>query len=421
MKPTDADRDPAFERLIARGLAREADATGNACPDADLLAAWFDRSLSVSETERVETHASSCASCQQILADLARSEPPVLRAAPVPEPSRPWHWHWRWLVPVATAAVVFVLATRPLWAPQGPGDMESVRAKAQAEMATRAASAQPIPNAEQAIAQGGTRSPAEERNAAPPAAPAPQVAGGAAAVFPQRLEQKQAAAAKETGPVATRADRPAAPSFAGNLQVAPIQGGAGAENKPLAAPGRMADARQQLGSAAGSSGAAGGAGVPKTAADAVGRLEESVAIVAAPAPAPSVVAMKATGMKAESAIPLIPSVAFAPGGKVAWRVGLTGSIDRSADGGRTWSRQGSGVTTDLGAVSAPGDTVCWAAGADGVVLRTVDGSTWERVTPPARVLFVSVRASSLDAATVKASDGSEFTTTDGGRTWLRTK
>ena len=102
MKPTDAERDLAFDRLIARGLAGETDVTGNACPDADLLAAWFDRSLSASETERIEAHAAACASCQQILADLARSEPPVVRAAPVPAPAKPWHWHWRWLVPVAT-------------------------------------------------------------------------------------------------------------------------------------------------------------------------------------------------------------------------------------------------------------------------------------------------------------------------------
>ena len=45
MKPTDADGDRAFDRLIARGLATEADASAVACPDADLLAAWFDHAL----------------------------------------------------------------------------------------------------------------------------------------------------------------------------------------------------------------------------------------------------------------------------------------------------------------------------------------------------------------------------------------
>ena len=87
MKPTDAERDPAFDRLIARGLEGETDVSGRACPDADLLAAWFDRSLSRSEAERIETHAAGCGSCQQILADLARSEPEVIRAAPVPSPA----------------------------------------------------------------------------------------------------------------------------------------------------------------------------------------------------------------------------------------------------------------------------------------------------------------------------------------------
>lgn len=117
MKPIDADRDPAFDRFVARGLERETDASGNACPDADLLAAWFDRSLSPLEAERIEAHSAACGSCQQILADLARSEPEVTRAAPVPVPARPWHWHWRWLAPLATAVVVVVVGTRTLRAP----------------------------------------------------------------------------------------------------------------------------------------------------------------------------------------------------------------------------------------------------------------------------------------------------------------
>ena len=119
MKSTGRESDPAFDRLIARGLAREADASGNACPDADLLAAWFDHSLSALESERIEAHAAGCECCQQILAALARSEPAVIRAAPLPAPARAWHWHWRWLVPLATAVVVVVVGSHTLRAP-GP-------------------------------------------------------------------------------------------------------------------------------------------------------------------------------------------------------------------------------------------------------------------------------------------------------------
>lgn len=136
MKPIDADRDPAFDGFVARGLERETDASGNACPDADLLAAWFDRSLSPLEAERIEAHSAACGSCQQILADLARSEPEVTRAAPVPAPARPWHWHWRWLAPLATAVVVLVVGTRTLRAPsEVPSDVLLQMKSKESEMA----------------------------------------------------------------------------------------------------------------------------------------------------------------------------------------------------------------------------------------------------------------------------------------------
>ncbi len=133
MKPTADDRGAAYERFVAAGLAREADLSGTACPDADLLAAWFDHTLSDDERERIGTHVSSCAFCQEMLGALARSEPAVVRAAPVPAPARPWHWHWRWLVPLATAAVVVVVGTRTLRAP-GPARP----AEAEAPVATAA-------------------------------------------------------------------------------------------------------------------------------------------------------------------------------------------------------------------------------------------------------------------------------------------
>ncbi len=147
MKPTDAEPDAAFERLIARGLAGEADASGVACPDADLLAAWFDHSLSSAEADRIEAHASSCSHCLQVLGDLARSEPAVTRAAPLPAPAKPWHWHWRWLVPLATAAVVIVVAQRTLRAPgeqaggapiqPGPAQPQSIVAETREAAAPR--------------------------------------------------------------------------------------------------------------------------------------------------------------------------------------------------------------------------------------------------------------------------------------------
>ena len=85
----------------------------------------------------------------------------------------------------------------------------------------------------------------------------------------------------------------------------------------------------------------------------------------------------------------------------------------------SWQAQASGVSAALAAVSAPSNTTCWAVGARGVVVRTVDGTNWKPVTAPTASDLVVVRASSEEAATVRASDGSEYSTSDGGRTWTK--
>jgi len=174
VKPTDAERDLAFDRLIARGLEGETDVSGRACPDADLLAAWFDRSLSASETERIESHAAACAMCQQILADLARSEPEIVRAAPVPRPARPWTWHWRWLVPAATVLVVAVAVGSRV-----SNDGEQVQMAAR-QVPSQMAEEAPPPSADAARPQVPRPSPAQPparidriRHSATPGTPRP--------------------------------------------------------------------------------------------------------------------------------------------------------------------------------------------------------------------------------------------------------
>jgi hypothetical protein len=397
VKPTDAERDLAFDRLIARGLEGETDVSGGACPDADLLAAWFDRSLSNSETERIEAHASACALCQQILADLARSEPPVVRAAPVPEPGRPWHWHWRWLVPAVTVVVVVVVVgNRTLRAPQVP-DMIVVRDTA----AVRANQA-PAPGAEAV----SSAAPLAE------AMPAGQAAAKDSADAPgarQRAEQKRATTLADsnapTGGIVGGVLQPEA-----ERRVAP----AATPVPPPVQPQVQPRPDEVLGYAA-----------PRTAAakpaEAQLRAEESVVTAAAPVVASAQAAGGATSksvlMKTESRAGLVPVVTLSPRGQVAWRVGAGGRIERSTDGRASWQPQASGISANLNDASATSDTICWAVGAAGAVLRTTDGTTWQRLTSPTGADLVSIRASSQDAAIVKALDGSEYSTSDGGRNW----
>ena len=346
-----------FDRLIARGLAREVDASGNACPDADLLAAWFDHTLSSPESERIEAHLAGCECCQQILGALARSEPEVIRAAPLPAPARAWHWHWRWVVPLATAALVVVVATRTL---RAPGPATRLRPSGYGEagsQTTAAASPQPAQVATNRAAPPPPPSSPARADAAPNAAP---IAAPPAAAAPQAMKP---------------------------------------ESQMAELAGRKADAARD-----------------KMLMTAVSKPAEP-AVAESAAAGGRAAAGRATGLQAVRPVSVAaPAVA---GSTIAWRFGQDGAIERSSDRGQTWERQSSGVTTALADASAPNDRVCWIVGARGVVLRSTDGRTWQRLNPPTDADLVAVHAWNELSATVTAADRSEYETTDAGKTWRR--
>ena len=68
-----------------------------------------------------------------------------------------------------------------------------------------------------------------------------------------------------------------------------------------------------------------------------------------------------------------PQMIPAPGGNIIWRVGKSGRIEQSTDAGANWTRQKSGVKVTLDAGSAPSAAVCWVFGRSGTLLQTVDG------------------------------------------------
>jgi hypothetical protein len=393
VKPTDADRDLAFDRLIARGLDKETDASGRACPDADLLAAWFDRSLSPAEAARVESHAAACKSCQQILADLARSEPQVVRAAPLPAESRPWHWHWRWLVPLATAAVVVVVAGRTL---RAPVRFNSSQEEAQWNETAAKLKPPPPPPAQalgqEARAEAGAPSadvaaPAREARPQPPspASPAPPAPAPRMAAVPKRADASPAGVGAGEG-LPAQASADAARNAAGAV----------AENRPMT--------RETV------------VPLPSASGGAASRAEP-----APPLPPAAAVAQKSAPTMALSEVALIPAVASSPSGKTWWRAGRAGSIDRSTDGRRSWQAQQVPAAGRLAAISVVNDTTCWAVGAGGTVVRTVDAAAWQRTASPAAADLVAVQADSDVAATVTTADHATYRTTDGGKTWTRTR
>ncbi|MBI3669825.1 MAG: hypothetical protein HY237_08620 [Acidobacteria bacterium] len=168
-------QEKVLARLLARNLRQHLQPGGADCPDADLLAAYSERSLGDAETPRLEAHFSVCGRCQEALAalTLSKSEPStaadkelvpavegevagvvaamaeVSAAAPPPatvamkaaapaarpavlgspeyvKPKRRF-WSVRWLAPAvaAAAAVLLWIGLRPhLFVPRAPSTQE---------------------------------------------------------------------------------------------------------------------------------------------------------------------------------------------------------------------------------------------------------------------------------------------------------
>src|ERR1700741_3012910 len=145
--PTD-DRDRQLERALVRHLSNAS--PDRSCPDAEILAAYHERSLSLEEMGQWKEHIAGCARCQEALALIEESESvlaeksaggevevldeemvatairteaaalgsrgeirraaAVAAASPVSAPPKPVrHLPWRWVVPMgALAAAVMV-------------------------------------------------------------------------------------------------------------------------------------------------------------------------------------------------------------------------------------------------------------------------------------------------------------------------
>ena len=108
-----------------------------------------------------------------------------------------------------------------------------------------------------------------------------------------------------------------------------------------------------------------------------------------------------------------------PDGKAVWRFGEAGQILHSANAGKDWTAQLSGVAVKLLAASAPTAKVCWIAGAAGTLLLTTDGGKhWQPITVPITGDLGGVHASDAKhASTWDAPNRLSYETADGGKTW----
>ena len=109
----------------------------------------------------------------------------------------------------------------------------------------------------------------------------------------------------------------------------------------------------------------------------------------------------------------------APGEKYAWRVGDAGKIERSADRGKSWKLQKSGVTADLTAGSATSEKICWVVGKAGMILLSTDGGKhWKQISSPITGDLGGIHATdAMHASIWDVPNRNSFETADGGETW----
>lgn len=385
MKQAAGGEDRGFDRLVARELSRrQAGRPLEACPQTELLAAWFDRSLEGEESAAVERHVASCERCQALAAALARTEPEVIYAQPRRLEARAWTWHLRWLAPAA-AAVAVVAIGLTVATLRGPAPVQqAVRvdkplAEAQPSAPLTAVPAEPAPSA------GLPASPASRQGPPPSSKPG-------STSFKVALGGQPGTMAAKTEP---RAAEPAAPSDA---EKGAATGAAKAKEDSRAT--ELTFARAEAANEA--------APPPPAEARPAAPTPKPVRLRDAAAARPTTQSVSATA----------GAPGFTSGGQVGWRPDRPGVILRTDDGGAVWSEQPLPVSVRLVAVSAVSPSVCWAVG-DGVVLRTTDGHIWHALSSPVATGLVAVVARGEAAAIVRTADGSTYETTDAGSSWRK--
>jgi photosystem II stability/assembly factor-like uncharacterized protein len=127
-------------------------------------------------------------------------------------------------------------------------------------------------------------------------------------------------------------------------------------------------------------------------------------------------ASRALGALQKSAVsPAIEVPSNQPSRK--WRI--TGNrIERTDDGGATWTVQRQVPNEAIAAASAPAVAVAWFVGRGGLALVTTDsGVTFTDVSLAEPLDIAGVTATDARRASIFTVTGRRFRTEDGGRTW----
>jgi photosystem II stability/assembly factor-like uncharacterized protein len=107
-------------------------------------------------------------------------------------------------------------------------------------------------------------------------------------------------------------------------------------------------------------------------------------------------------------------------GNLVIAVGGGGTILRTEDGGKTWTRQASPKDAWLRCVWGSGADDIYVVGGNAIMHSTDGGITWTpQKVPVSGTFFMSVWGSGRDDVYVVGGDGNILNTTDGGKTWKK--
>jgi len=462
-------REEALARRLGEALDEQASPRGpEPCPDAELIAAYHERELGPEETAACEMHFASCSRCRKILNVLAASDDAPLAekevarlgelvaAAHMPQEEAPQgetiiirrrpDWRVRWLVPaVGVAAVLAVwFAIRPPWRAMEQGSSGTL--VAQAPKNEPLLPPEPAPNEQEAPAKKLGTNPAttssnsreipNDQSTARIQSPAPLpremakgnpnevgIMGGLSAGSrnaentPQRQE-KVSPQSSNVAPAAAVPPPPAPPPAMRSAQLEQAQTDM-ADKATGPTPQVARQPTQSVPSASSGAMPAGAGGGMGPGADKQAAAEQKAGSVRSAANGNFMALSKLDEVR-QAGIQI-----KSPSGRVLWRVGSGGQIERSTNAGGGWGLQPSPSSQDWVAGAAVSDTTCWIVGRNGAIARTTDGENWGKIAPPSRSAdasgkfpdWISVTASDAQTATITASDQRRFTTQDGGKSW----
>jgi hypothetical protein len=451
------DREQQFERALAQHMRNAS--PDAACPDAETLAAYHERTLSLEEMAQWKEHIAGCDRCRESLALVEQSEhvaaeewenadvpvpveelgrrtsEPVAAASLEPKEATVAGWpaaamplvipraiaraRWRWIVPVGALAASIIV-----WVGVRESRMQNSRQGASVEIAQNRPAATQLPEKKPAVTdQLNERETRKEELPAQTPSPSPVPTARAQTAPSKRVPFGKVARTSPPATDATAALKPKDKELMAGGNAAPT-----VAESPLS----QQDAKNEM-----EAPPAIAPSVSAVAGAAAGRLRAETKKAPGPMPPVQSTAQSQTvqtynstadlSVTARSQAGLLQVAAadrryiLVPGEKHAWRVGDAGKIERSTDGGSTWKEQNSGITADLTAGSATSDAVCWVAGKAGMLLLTIDGGKhWKRVNSPVAEDLGGIRALDATHALIwDASNRKSFQTSDGGATWTQ--